>query len=305
MQRIYAGLTCNPKLLILNSRSFIYFMEKLRAGWDFIFSSYKRTAAVLFIGALLLAIPVTLSFLQQNQDIRQRAAGKEETPTPMRCGGFSAHAPVCPDGYSCLPDNPNVADEGGTCVIDTTPTPSPVSTSCVSCAAPPAGCSYSGASCATCGTLVCTSPTGSSQKTSVDLALSLTGIGTGAAGLNNNPKRPQRQVEVLVINSQGQQVSSISGAVNFDAASGIYKGSITLDSNVPTGSYIIKVRMDNTLWKQIPGIQTITAGETTETPVTKLTTGDINQDNVIDLLDYNLMISCLADKSTCTANSTN
>ena len=274
MQRIYAGLTCNLKLLILNSRSFIYSMEKLRAGWDFIFSSYKRTAAVLFVGALLLAIPVTLSFLQQNQDIRQRAAEIDREATP-----------------SATPTD--------------TPTSTPVSTSCVSCAAPPSGCSYSGSSCATCGNLVCTSPTGSSQKTSVDLALSLTGIGTGSAGINNNPKRPQRQVEVLVINSQGQQVSSISGAVNFDASSGVYNGTVDLNNNIPTGNYIIKVRMDNTLWKQIPGIQTITAGETTETPVTKLTTGDINQDNVIDLLDYNLMISCLADKSTCTANSTN
>ncbi len=49
-------------------------MERIRSGFDFIFSSYKRAAAVLFIFALLLAIPVTISFIGQQQDIRQRAS---------------------------------------------------------------------------------------------------------------------------------------------------------------------------------------------------------------------------------------
>jgi hypothetical protein len=40
-----------------------------------------------------------------------------------------------------------------------TPTPTPISTFCVSCAPPPVGCSYTGGTCQSCGTLSCTTPT--------------------------------------------------------------------------------------------------------------------------------------------------
>jgi hypothetical protein len=56
-------------------------MDKLKAGFDFIASSYKKTAAVLFIGAIVLSIPFTLSLLGQQQDIRQRAEGQTATST--------------------------------------------------------------------------------------------------------------------------------------------------------------------------------------------------------------------------------
>lgn len=48
-------------------------MEKLRAGIRFLFSSYKRSAAILFIAALSLSIPITISLVSQQQDVRQRA----------------------------------------------------------------------------------------------------------------------------------------------------------------------------------------------------------------------------------------
>src|SRR3990167_8076125 len=49
-------------------------MENLKSGFEFIFSSYRRTAAILFIGALALAIPITITLVGQQQDIRQRAS---------------------------------------------------------------------------------------------------------------------------------------------------------------------------------------------------------------------------------------
>ena len=54
-------------------------MEKLRAGLEFIFSSYKRTAAILFIGALTLSIPITIVLVREQQDMRQQAS--EPSPT--------------------------------------------------------------------------------------------------------------------------------------------------------------------------------------------------------------------------------
>jgi hypothetical protein len=55
-------------------------MDKLRAGIDFIFSSYKRTAGVLFFAGLVLMLPIILSQVGQQQDIRQRAQEVEPSP---------------------------------------------------------------------------------------------------------------------------------------------------------------------------------------------------------------------------------
>src|SRR3990167_4263042 len=96
-------------------------MERLKAGFNFVFSSYKRTAAVLFFAGLVLAIPITISLLSQQQDIRQRAA--EGAPcvitntgpfTDTGAGGSSIDSGTprqgsCATGEICVPN----ADSGG------------------------------------------------------------------------------------------------------------------------------------------------------------------------------------------------
>src|SRR3989344_2767877 len=138
------------------------FMERLKAGFNFVFSSYKRTAAVLFFAGPVLSIPITISLLGQQQDIRQRAA--EGAPcvitgsgsfTDTGAGGISTDGPgggstwvdspqqgTCAAGETCVPN----ADSGGgstgviagTCHAGTapssTPTPTPTPTT------PPTGC---------------------------------------------------------------------------------------------------------------------------------------------------------------------
>ncbi len=141
-------------------------------------------------------------------------------------------------------------------------------------------------------------PTNVPGTTSIDLSLQVTGVGSGSAQIyTNNPKRPQRNVEVGIFNAQNQSVLSTTGTVNYDAASGLYKGSVV--TNLPTGAYIVKVRMDNTLWRQIPGIQNITTGSANQTPTASLISGDLNGDNTIDLIDYNLFFACLDHISIC------
>ena len=48
-------------------------MDRITSGIHYVFSSYKRTAAALVFAAVFLSIPITISFLGNNQDIRQRA----------------------------------------------------------------------------------------------------------------------------------------------------------------------------------------------------------------------------------------
>lgn len=46
-----------------------------------VLGSFKRTIAILIVFILALAIPITLLLVRTRQDIRQRAAGREE-PLP-------------------------------------------------------------------------------------------------------------------------------------------------------------------------------------------------------------------------------
>ena len=56
------------------------FNSRMNSLKNVLFSSYRRTATVLVIAVLTLAIPVTITLLGQQQDIRQRAA-----PTDIGC----------------------------------------------------------------------------------------------------------------------------------------------------------------------------------------------------------------------------
>lgn len=145
-----------------------------------------------------------------------------------------------------------------------------------------------------------------STDTSITLALSLTGIGAStSAGINNNPQRPQRTTQIQVFNAQNQMVASKTATLSFDSATGTYKGTVGLGNNFSSGAYLVKARMDNTLWKTLGGIINITSGTTNPTPLTSLTSGDINHDNAINLLDYNLFISCFKNRNSCQGNELN
>jgi hypothetical protein len=89
-------------------------MEKLRAGVDFIISSYKRTAAALFIVAIVLSIPFTLTLVGQQQDLRQRA---DEGDTITNVGEYVGEEGVIWD-YNVDPVPEEIQDQcwtNGTC----------------------------------------------------------------------------------------------------------------------------------------------------------------------------------------------
>lgn len=144
-------------------------------------------------------------------------------------------------------------------------------------------------------------PTSGGFQTSIELALSLPGIGSESSTLriNKNPAHPQRSAELKLFNAQNAIVFSTRGSVNFDRVTGLYKGTLPL-GNIAQGPYIVKVRLENTLWRQLAGIQTIVTGTLNQTPAKLLATGDVNGDNVIDLLDYNLMLACRTHRDLCT-----
>ncbi len=139
------------------------------------------------------------------------------------------------------------------------------------------------------------------NDTSVGLDLLLHGLGKGGDNANPNgtgntsPVHTQRTVVVQAYDSNNNLVATNQGNVIYDTNSGSFKGSVDLGQNMATGAYTVKVKSDQYLRALVPGIQTLTAGQTNQLPQTTLIAGDINGDNQINILDYNILMGCYSD----------
>ena len=145
-----------------------------------------------------------------------------------------------------------------------------------------------------------TTPGPSGPITTVSFDLLLHGI--GAAGDNPNPRgnslsnktplHPQRKLDVLIINSSNQPVSTASGAINYDSGSGTFKGAIAFKEALSEGNYTVKITTPRYLRKQVDGVQKIVPLKDNRMPQTELVAGDTNGDNVLDIIDYNAYLDC-------------
>ena len=135
------------------------------------------------------------------------------------------------------------------------------------------------------------------------LDLLLHGIGSGGDNVNAkssgtaNPLHPERLVKVEIRNASNAVVAMPQSIVQFQKTTGNFTGTISAGS-LTTGVYTIKVEMPQFLWKTVPGIISITSGQTTAVNQIALTTGDVNSDNKLSILDYNLVLDCFSDLSS-------
>jgi CHAP domain/Dockerin type I domain len=133
-----------------------------------------------------------------------------------------------------------------------------------------------------------------SIPTKVNFSLNLSGIGTNVSvGQNNHPLHPVRSAVVQVRNANNNTVMSIYTSVAYSTTTGLFTGSVTINS-LSSGYYTIAVKLSNTLnklaanWFQ-PGVSII---EPTLLPLS----GDVDGNNVINILDYNDLMSCYGSK---------
>ena len=138
-------------------------------------------------------------------------------------------------------------------------------------------------------------------STAVNLTVLLHGIGNGGdsanpnAQGNTNPLRKTRTVTVELFNAQNQLVSTKQGSVTYQSGSGDFRGTVSFGAEVSTGLYTVKLKSDQYLKGLIPGIQSITKGQSNNTPAVTLIAGDVNGDNQINIIDYNLLSGCYSD----------
>lgn len=129
----------------------------------------------------------------------------------------------------------------------------------------------------------------------------LHGIGKGGDSANSNgggnprPLHPERQIRIEVFNSQNQLVLTKNGTLNFIPASGNFTGSVNMGNSLGSGLYTVKIKAGQFLRGLVPGIQNITAGVINQLPPTTLVNGDINEDNALSALDFNILVGCYSD----------
>lgn len=138
--------------------------------------------------------------------------------------------------------------------------------------------------------------------------------------LNTNPLRRQRPMHVQIYDASNHLVfdspwSSPANPNQFPSnvimatvtpGTDRYQAIIQLPTPTPlglnlwstggvAGAYLVKVQLDYTLRKFTPGITLISQGASNGATDTNLTVGDINQDNQVNLTDYNLLLKCYSD----------
>lgn len=150
-------------------------------------------------------------------------------------------------------------------------------------------------------------------------------IGLQEIGLigNRNPQRLDRNLNVQIFDANNIKTSETiqNSAIHYDAQRGKFIGVVGIPNIRTSGNYMIKVKSDGFLRKLIPGIQslipnTINPPQPRCTPIVSSTargftcidytnpftvdliSGDINNDNSIDILDFNLLRGCYGNKAS-------
>lgn len=143
------------------------------------------------------------------------------------------------------------------------------------------------------------------KPTTLSLTLFVHGIGNSGDNANpnnhtlsnKNPNTKSREATVEVLTIFGTLLDTKKTTLTYDSTAGNFKGDVELDNSIQTDNYLVKVRFPTTLRQQYTTAQRIIKEQTTNLPPVHLVTGDVNHDNKLDILDYNLIIGCYSDYS--------
>ena len=159
-----------------------------------------------------------------------------------------------------------------------------------------------------------TSPSPSVTHGQATFAVSVCPHGLGNCGDNANPtsmgntspKHSTRNVSLTFMSTANTPVATAQATVSYNTSAQNFQGTISLAS-IPEGQYVITLKMDGFLGKQLPGIFSIKQGQTIQLPEVWVVAGDINNDNKLNIIDYNIILSCFDTKyitSSCLAPNT-
>lgn len=145
------------------------------------------------------------------------------------------------------------------------------------------------------------SPTLTAAATSFAFDILLHGIGNGGDNANSSSKGnfdlddEKAKISIDIYDIQNSLVLNKTGELLFSSESGSFKGSVDMGTQLTSGSYTIKIKADKYLRASVPGLVNIKAGQTNRIPSVALVAGDINNDNLLNILDYNALSACYGE----------
>jgi Mg-chelatase subunit ChlD len=154
-----------------------------------------------------------------------------------------------------------------------------------------------------CAPLTPTPTTTASGAANLNLNVLVHGIGnsgdnanpTASSLSNKNPLTKERNAVVSIFDVNNNLVATAAGKVVYSSESGSFKGVASTNTNIPSGKYSLKVRIDYHLTRLVGGIQTFVAGQTQNVPAVDMVAGDASNDNRLDIRDYNMLLDCYSD----------
>ncbi|MDQ5900546.1 MAG: hypothetical protein QG600_124 [Patescibacteria group bacterium] len=147
-----------------------------------------------------------------------------------------------------------------------------------------------------------TTPVIPNNKATLNLQIGLQGIGsigdTASPELstfsNKNPFTIKRDLTVNLFNTDNIQVQELKGNITYNSDLGLFTGTIETEP-LTSGFYRIKVKTGQNLSREYLLIFSLREGQSTQLPPLTVIAGDVNDDNVLDILDYHLIAECVSD----------
>jgi hypothetical protein len=132
-----------------------------------------------------------------------------------------------------------------------------------------------------------------------ELILKLDGIGSAGDSLNSKntslsnkePFTTERTVLVSLFTETNTKVTTAKATVEYYEESGTYSGTVLIKNVALNQPYIVKLSTPYYLTRKLPASVTF-ATDSTTLPTASLIAGDLNQDNTLSILDYNLLLGC-------------
>lgn len=203
--------------------------------------------------------------------------GTSATPTPTGTGATSTATPTRNPSHTATPTNPI----GST----NTPTRNPSHT-----ATPTRNPAHTATPTLPAGQTATPTPSLSPapQDIILNVSVKLPGIGNKSGDVTN-PVNKTIVAAVAVYNSSNQYVKQATGNLTFDGQ--VFKGPINIGS-LPAGSYTTYIKTSNSLIKRLTPTITGGTGGSVNMPQVELVTGDFDQTNKLDIVDYNKLLTC-------------